>query len=61
MIAIRFAEWILQSGYHPWVMLDNTRVWIYKEAPSDFLTTMQLYSLFLETESHELVEENSGN
>ena len=69
-MAIRFANWIGQQGYSSVLFGDDTIRWLIPTGenrsinPEDFMSsksTMQLYSLFLETESHELAEENSGN
>lgn len=50
MTVIEFAEWILRSGYRPY---RNT--WITESDPTG-LTTIQLYSIFLE---HELAGEDT--
>lgn len=59
MIAIRFAEWILSQEYRPyrgkWITLDQ-----YEHAyEPEGITTIQLYSLYLESKSHEVAESDT--
>lgn len=47
MVAIEFAEWILQSGHSPVHTADGVK-WGTNKISSPTYSTMQLYSLFLE-------------
>lgn len=58
MIAIRFAEWILRSNYSPTETSAGKR-WQHNRIGSECLTTIQLYSLYLESKSHEVAESDT--
>lgn len=58
MIAIKFAEWILQSGYQPVGIYDKEMRWGEAKVGGELYTTIQLYSIFLE---HELAGEDTGD
>lgn len=59
MIAIRFAEWILHSGYSPVGAYKNEMKWGSGRISSELYTTIQLYSLYLESKSHEVAESDT--
>lgn len=58
MVAIKFAEWILQSGYSPVTTAEGMK-WNHNRIGSEWLTTVQLYSIFLE--SRELAGKDIGD
>lgn len=58
MTVIEFAEWILQSGYSPVTTAEGMK-WNHNRIGSEWLTTIQLYSIFLE--SRELAGKDIGD
>jgi len=58
MTVIEFAEWILQSGYSPVTTAEGMK-WNHSRIGSEWLTTIQLYSIFLE--SRELAGKDIGD
>lgn len=58
MTVIEFAEWILRSGYRPYRNTWITERQYEEESDPTGLTTIQLYSIFLE---HELAGEDTGS